>query len=230
MELPEGEKIIQEAIRRKKEDEERERKCNQELKKWDEVYKEIVSRYENVKESQETLTFQEYCLKQWMRKNGVELKICKITDAKVQNYLDEQAKNNAKNNKAEDPEYNLDVREKRDKIGKEIKKKLKIIIGNEYKKLVTVIADKTLLTASNMVFFDLLLERKEDEWKNFVDRRENQLTYQLVQYQLSDIVLEEIIIRGFQYAATSSLVLSSRLLVCTAFRAVGTLYHECLPK
>lgn len=65
-------------------------------KKWDEVYKEIVSRYENVKESQETLTFQEYCLKQWMRKNGVELKICKITDAKVQNYLDEQAKNNAK--------------------------------------------------------------------------------------------------------------------------------------
>ena len=60
-------KIIQEAIRRKKEDEKRERKCNQELKKWDEVYKEIVSRYENVKESQETLTFQEYCLKQWMR-------------------------------------------------------------------------------------------------------------------------------------------------------------------
>lgn len=50
-----------------------------------------------------------------MRKNGVELKICKITDAKVQNYLDEQAKNNAKNNKAEDPEYNLDVREKREK-------------------------------------------------------------------------------------------------------------------
>ena len=144
------------------------------------------------------MTFQEYCLKQWMRKNGVELKICKITDAKVQNYLDEQAKNNAKNNKAEDPEYNLDVREKREKIGKEIKKKLKIIIGNEYKKLVTMIADKTLLTASNMVFFDLLLERKEDEWKNFVDRRENQLTYQLVQYQLSDIVLEEIIIRGFQ--------------------------------
>ena len=134
MELSEGEKIIQEAIRRKKEDEKRERKCNQELKKWDEVYKEIVSRYENVKESQETLTFQEYCLKQWMRKNGVELKICKITDAKVQNYLDEQAKNNAKNNKAEDPEYNLDVREKREKIGKEIKKKLKIIIGNEYKK------------------------------------------------------------------------------------------------
>lgn len=88
MELSEGEKIIQEAIRRKKEDEKRERKCNQELKKWDEVYKEIVSRYENVKESQETLTFQEYCLKQWMRKNGVELKICKITDAKVQNYLD----------------------------------------------------------------------------------------------------------------------------------------------
>lgn len=157
MELSEGEKIIQEAIRRKKEDEKRERKCNQELKKWDEVYKEIVSRYENVKESQETLTFQEYCLKQWMRKNGVELKICKITDAKVQNYLDEQAKNNAKNNKAEDPEYNLDVREKREKIGKEIKKKLKIIIGNEYKKLVTMIADKTLLTASNMVFFDLLL-------------------------------------------------------------------------
>lgn len=75
MELSEGEKIIQEAIRRKKEDEKRERKCNQELKKWDEVYKEIVSRYENVKESQETLTFQEYCLKQWMRKNGVELKI-----------------------------------------------------------------------------------------------------------------------------------------------------------
>lgn len=144
------------------------------------------------------MTFQEYCLKQWMRKNGVELKICKITDAKVQNYLDEQAKNNAKNNKAEDPEYNLDVREKREKIGKEIKKKLKIIIGNEYKKLVTMIAGKTLLTASNMVFFDLLLERKEDEWKNFVDRRENQLTYQLVQYQLSDIVLEEIIIRGFQ--------------------------------
>ena len=143
MELSEGEKIIQEAIRRKKEDEKRERKCNQELKKWDEVYKEIVSRYENVKESQETLTFQEYCLKQWMRKNGVELKICKITDAKVQNYLDEQAKNNAKNNKAEDPEYNLDVREKREKIGKEIKKKLKIIIGNEYKKLVTMIADKT---------------------------------------------------------------------------------------
>mgnify|MGYP003394528518 CR=1 FL=1 len=63
MELSEGEKIIQEAIRRKKEDEKRERKCNQELKKWDEVYKEIVSRYENVKESQETLTFQEYCLK-----------------------------------------------------------------------------------------------------------------------------------------------------------------------
>lgn len=91
------------------------------------------------------MTFQEYCLKQWMRKNGVELKICKITDAKVQNYLDEQAKNNAKNNKAEDPEYNLDVREKREKIGKEIKKKLKIIIGNEYKKLVTMIADKTLL-------------------------------------------------------------------------------------
>lgn len=48
MELSEGEKIIQEAIRRKKEDEKRERKCNQELKKWDEVYKEIVSRYENV--------------------------------------------------------------------------------------------------------------------------------------------------------------------------------------
>ena len=139
MELSEGEKIIQEAIRRKKEDEKRERKCNQELKKWDEVYKEIVSRYENVKESQETLTFQEYCLKQWMRKNGVELKICKITDAKVQNYLDEQAKNNAKNNKAEDPEYNLDVREKREKIGKEIKKKLKIIIGNEYKKLVATV-------------------------------------------------------------------------------------------
>lgn len=161
MELSEGEKIIQEAIRRKKEDEKRERKCNQELKKWDEVYKEIVSRYENVKESQETLTFQEYCLKQWMRKNGVELKICKITDAKVQNYLDEQAKNNAKNNKAEDPEYNLDVREKREKIGKEIKKKLKIIIGNEYKKLVTMIADKTLLTASNMVFFDLLLPQRE---------------------------------------------------------------------
>ena len=44
----------------------------------------------------------------------------------------------------------------------------------------------------------IVLERKEDEWKNFVDRRENQLTYQLVQYQLSDIVLEEIIIRGFQ--------------------------------
>ena len=215
---------------RKQLEEKRERKCNQELKKWDEVYKEIVSRYENVKESQETLTFQEYCLKQWMRKNGVELKRCKITDAKVQNYLDEQAKNNAKNNKAEDPEYNLDVREKREKIGKEIKKKLKIIIGNEYKKLVTMIADKTLLTASNMVFFDLLLERKEDEWKNFVDRRENQLTYQLVQYQLSDIVLEEIIIRGFQYAATRSLVSSSRLLVCTAFRVVGTLYHECLPK
>lgn len=35
MELSEGEKIIQEAIRRKKEDEKRERKCNQELKKWD---------------------------------------------------------------------------------------------------------------------------------------------------------------------------------------------------
>ena len=32
MELSEGEKIIQEAIRRKKEDEKRERKCNQELK------------------------------------------------------------------------------------------------------------------------------------------------------------------------------------------------------
>lgn len=124
MELPEGEKIIQEAIRRKKRMKKR-TKMQSRTKKWDEVYKEIVSRYENVKESQETLTFQEYCLKQWMRKNGVELKICKITDAKVQNYLDEQAKNNAKNNKAEDPEYNLDVREKREKIGKEIKKKLK---------------------------------------------------------------------------------------------------------
>ena len=32
------------------------------------------------------------------------------------------------------------------------------------------------------------------------------------------------------YALTSSLVSSSRLLICTAFRAVGTLYHECLPK
>lgn len=33
-----------------------------------------------------------------------------------------------------------------------------------------------------------------------------------------------------EYALTSSLVSSSRLLICTAFRAVGTLYHECLPK
>lgn len=67
MELPEGEKIIQEAIRRKKRMKKR-TKMQSRTKKWDEVYKEIVSRYENVKESQETLTFQEYCLKQWMRK------------------------------------------------------------------------------------------------------------------------------------------------------------------
>ena len=38
------------------------------------------------------------------------------------------------------------------------------------------------------------------------------------------------LIECITYARTSSLVSSSRLLICTAFRAVGTLYHECLPK